>query len=50
MNTIDEILGMICTEAVEDIILEDSEEENLPKMRYDLRLVRYDNGSYEWLD
>lgn len=63
MNSIDSILGMIATEAVEAIEegrrfekqfgIESAStvnEGNLPTMRYDLRLIKEPEGTTYWRD
>jgi len=49
MFSIDELLGMIATEAVEDLDKRYiKQEEYMPNMRYDLRLVREPDGRLHW--
>jgi len=49
MFSIDELLGMIATEAVEGLDKKYIKQEGyMPGMRYDLRLIREPNGMIRW--
>ena len=64
MNSIDEILGMIATEGIEHGGMSEEQlraegypipkslsyEEDLPPMRYNLGLVRKEDGTLYWYD
>lgn len=52
MNTMDDIMGMIAIEAMEEYRAETktNDSTDLPLMNYNLELIKRDDGTFYWVD
>ena len=50
MNSIESILGMIATEAIEGVEVKPEIIDYLPPIKFNLELIELPDGKYEWVE